>query len=89
MIAQKDNKIEELQNSIHEDENIADDENEQPAIGERARERIIENHEQIDALQNERELEEGTSLGERVRNILKKYGFTVSAVGMTVSALTI
>ena len=36
LIAQKDNKIEELQNSIHEDENIADDENEQPAIGERA-----------------------------------------------------
>ena len=43
-----------------------------------------------------RELEEGTSLRERVRNIFKKYGFTVSAVvlavgkmiGMIVSALS-
>ena len=34
-----------------------------------------------------RELEEGTSLRERVRNIFKKYGFTVSAVVLAVGKM--
>ena len=97
LIAQKDEEIEKLQQSIQDDRDIADDENENPAIRERARERIAENQEQIDALENERErLEERLSLRERVRNIFKKYGFTVSAVvlavgttiGVIVSTLT-
>ena len=46
---------------------------------ERARERIIEYQDRIDALQNERgELDKGVSLRARVRKIFKKYGFTVS-----------
>ena len=58
----EDNELEELQKSIQEERGIADDEKDQ-AIRERARERIIEYRERIDALENEREeLEEGTSL---------------------------
>ena len=60
----EDNELEELQKSIQEERGIADDEKDQ-AIRERARERIIEYRERIDALENEREeLEEGTSLKE-------------------------
>ena len=90
-------EIEEKQKSIKEDRGIADDENEDQAIRERVRERVIGNRERNVAPENKREeLEEGTSLRERVRNIFKKYGFTVSAVvlavgrtiGMIVSALT-
>ena len=52
---------------------------------DRVRERIADNQEQIDALENERgELEERLPLRERVNNILKKYGFTVTAVVLVV-----
>ena len=94
-IAEKEKEIEGKQKSIQENRGIDDDENEDRATRERAR--IIENQERIDAVENEREeLEEGTSLRERVRNIFKKYGFTVSAIvlavgttiGVTVSSLT-
>ena len=62
MIAQKDKEISELQKSIREDKRIADDENEHPSERGRARERITEKREQIDALENEREeLEESAS----------------------------
>ena len=54
LIAQEDNEIEELQKSIQEDWGIADDENEDRATRERLKERIIENQERIDALENER-----------------------------------
>ena len=94
-IAEKEKEIEGKQKSIQENRGIDDDENEDRATRERAR--IIENQERIDAVENEREeLEEGTSLRERVRNIFKKYGFTVStivlavgtAIGVTFSSLT-
>lgn len=74
LITQKDTEIEELQKSIQEDRGIAEDENEDQAIREKVIERNV-------ALDNDREeLEEGASQRVRVRNILKKYGFTVSAV---------
>ena len=88
LIAQKEKEIEELQKSIREDEEIANDENEQPSIRERAREKIAEKLEQIDALENERdELEERVSLREKVKNIFKKYGFTVAAVFLAVGTV--
>ena len=88
LIAQKEKEIEELQESIREDEEIANNENEQPSLRERAREKIAEKLEQIDALENEREeLEEGVSLREKVKNIFKKYGFTVTAVVLAVSTV--
>ena len=85
LIVQKEKEIEELHKSIREDEEIINNENEQPSERERARERIIEKREQIDALENERdELEERLSLREKVKNIFKKYGFTVTAVFLAV-----
>ena len=81
LIVQKEKGIEELQKSIREDEEIANNENEEPSVRERAREKIAEKLEQIDAIENERdELEERVSLREKVKNIFKKYGFTVAAV---------
>ena len=66
-------QIEEKQNSIQEAQGVAHDENEEQTI--RERERITENQERINVLESKRELEEGTSLRERVRNIFKKYCF--------------
>ena len=73
LITQKEKEIEELHKSIREDEEIANNENEQPSVRERAREKKAEKLEQIDALENERdELEERVSLREKVKNIFKK-----------------
>ena len=52
LIAEKEKKMEEKQKSIQEDRGIADDENEYQDLRERARERIKENQEQIDAFEN-------------------------------------
>ena len=88
LIAQKDKEISELHNSILEDDEIANNKNEQPSVRERARERITEKREQIDALVNEREeLEERLLLREKVKNIFKKYGFTVTAVFLAVGTV--
>ena len=88
LIAQKEKEIEELQKSIREDEEIANNENEQPSVRERAREKIAEKLEQIDAIENERdEIEERVSLREKVKNIFKKYGFTVAAVFLAVGTV--
>ena len=88
LIVQKEKEIEELQKSIREDEEIANNENEQPSERERAREKIAEKLEQISALEDERdELEERVSLREKVKNIFKKYGFTVAAVFLAVGTV--
>ena len=58
MIAEKEKKMEEKQKSIQEDRGIADDENEYQDIRERARERIKENQEQIDAFENGQKLKQ-------------------------------
>ena len=88
LIVQKEKEIEELHKSIREDEEIANNENEQPSVRERAREKINEKLEQINALENERdELEERVSLREKVKNIFKKYGFTVTAVFLAVGTV--
>ena len=88
LIVQKEKEIEELQESIREDEEIENNENEQPSVRERAREKIAEKLEQINALENERdELEERVSLREKVKNIFKKYGFTVTAVFLAVGTV--
>ena len=88
LIVQKEKEIEELHKSIREDEEIANNENEQPSVRERAREKIAEKLEQIGALENEREeLEERVSLREKVKNIFKKYGFTVTAVFLAVGTV--
>ena len=88
LIVQKEKEIEELQESIREDEEIANNENVELSIRERAREKIAEKLEQIDAIENEREeLEERLSLREKVKNIFKKYGFTTAAVFLAVGTV--
>ena len=73
LVALKEKEIEELQESIREDEEIANNENEEPSVRERAREKIAEKLEQTDAVENEREeLEERLSLREKVKNIFQK-----------------
>lgn len=69
LIAQK-----ELQKSIQDDQGIVDDKSEDQAIRGRAkRKENKKNQELIDALENEiEELEEGTSLIERVRKHLQE-----------------
>ena len=85
LIVPKEKEILELHESIREDEEIANNENEKPSVRERAREKIAEKIEQINALENEREeLEERLSLREKVKNIFKKYGFTTAAVFLAV-----
>ena len=59
LIVQKEKEIEELHKSIREDEEIANNENEQPSVRERTREKIAEKLEQINALENERDELEG------------------------------
>ena len=92
LIQQKDEEIEEIDQNLRDDQEIVDNENEEPAVRERTREKIKEKTEQRNALLNERErLEEGLSLRERVKDIFKKYGFTVAAVllavGTTIGAI--
>ena len=88
LLVLKEKEIETLQESIQEDEEIANNENEQPSVRKRAQEKIAEKLEQIDALENERdELEERVSLREKVKNIFKKYGFTVAAVFLAVGTV--
>ena len=88
LLVLKEKEIEKLQESIREGEEIANNENEQPSVRERAKEKIAEKLEQIDALENEREeLEERVSLREKVKNIFKKYGFTVAAVFLAVGTV--
>ena len=87
MIQQKDAEIEKEDKNIQEDQRIADDENEEPVVRERAREKAQESREKKNELVNEREqLRKGLSirerieyLGERIKEIFKKYG-TVTAI---------
>lgn len=72
LIALKDKEIEELQKSIQENREISDDENEDRAIGERARERITKNQKRIDALEK---FEEGTLLRLKSEKHMKEIWF--------------
>ena len=87
-----DEEIEELEKALQEDTLIADDENKQPSVRERARERITEDTERRDQLEQEREkLVEKLPLRERIKELFKKHGFTlatvVTAVGLTIGVL--
>ena len=91
-IQQKAQQREELTKTIEEDTKIAENENEQPSVRDQARERITENtkreaqlgQEQNQLEQERDQLEEKLPLRERVKNILKKYGWTLQAVALAV-----
>ena len=67
---------------------IMNDENEDPAERERARERLTEKRQKISNLENERyAIEKKLPLRERVKNIFKRYGFTVTAILLPVGLI--
>ena len=85
MLSQNEKEIEEFDKIIQEEQRVANDENEEPFVRERAREKIKEKTEKKNELVKEREqLREQLSLRERVKEIFKKYGFTVTAVLLAV-----
>lgn len=63
-------QIEEKQKSNWENQELTDDESEDPATREQAREKVAQETQQLDALGKERgDLEEGTSLRESGKHL--------------------
>ena len=86
LIAEKDKEIDEQNKTIQEDVRIANDENLDPAIREGVLERIKQQFKRLFKLEKDRDaLVGGLTLRERVKNIFKKYGFTVTAIVLAVS----
>ena len=94
-IQQKAQQQEELDKTIEEAQKVADDENEQPSVRSQARERVTENTARKAQLRQEQnqlerkrdQLEEKLPLRERVKNIFKKYGWTLQAVALAVGVV--
>ena len=81
-----DKVIEELEKTLQEDTRVANDENEEPSVRERARERVTENTERRDELVQERErIVEKLPLRERIIEVFKKYGWTLKVLFLAAS----
>ena len=92
LIEVTDKEIKELDKTLQEDTRVANDENEQPSVRERARERITENTKRRTQLVQERErIVEKLPFRERLKEFFKQNGFTLAtvatAVGITIGAL--
>ena len=90
----KDEEIEEANKALQGDQRVANDENEEPFVRDRARERITENTERITQLNNEREqILEKVPLWERIKEIFTKYGWTLKvlfiAAGTVIGAVSL
>ena len=72
-----------LQNE--EDQKIIQDENAPPSERQAAEGRIVERNEELDRLQGK--IESAMSLRERVREIFKKHGLTITAIVIAVGAI--
>ena len=78
-------KADELNQHITEDLRIIEDENTSPSEREAARERLAVRNEELETLNEEIEARERQRpLLERVKDIFKKYGWTLQAVAMAV-----
>ena len=87
-----DQDIEELAKTIEDDTRVADDENEDPVVRYRARERVTDNTDRKDQLVQKKErILEKVPLRDRLKDLFKKHGFTiatvVTAVGITIGVL--
>ena len=87
-------EAEELKRKIEEDKRDIEDENTSPSEREAAKGRVAENTDKLARLKPQiQEREEALPLRERVKNIFKKYGWTLQAValavGVVVSALAL
>ena len=77
--------IEELKRKIEEDRRIMDDENSSRQLKQAAAVRVSENTDELAGLVEQvQEREEALPLRERVKNIFKKYGWTLQAVALAV-----
>ena len=86
---ERQEREQEIRQERQEQEEIANDENAQQDERQQARERVLELDQEINEIENEREeeIERLTltdKLREKVKEIFKKYGFTVTAVLLAV-----
>ena len=87
--AERQEREEEIREERQEQEEIANDENAPQDERQQARERVLELDQEINEIENEREeeierLSLTDKLREKVKEIFKKYGFTVTAVLLAV-----
>ena len=87
--AERQEREEEIRQKRQEQDKIANDENTPQAERQQARERVLELDQEINEIENEREeeierLSLTDKLREKVKEIFKKYGFTVTAVLLAV-----
>ena len=87
--AERQEREEEIREERQEQEEIANDENAPQDERQQARERVLELDQEINEIENEREeeierLSLTNKLREKVKEIFKKYGFTVTAVLLAV-----
>ena len=76
---------EEIKRKIEEDRRIMDDENSSRQLKQAAAVRVSENTDELAGLVEQiQEREEALPLRERVKNIFKKYGWTLQAVALAV-----
>ena len=76
---------ESLKRKIEEDRRLIEDENTSSSEREAAKDRVAENTDEIARLEPQiQEREEALPLRERVKNIFKKYGWTLQAVALAV-----
>ena len=81
-------EAEELKRKIEEDKRDIEDENTSPSEREAAKGRVAENTDALARLEPQiQEREEALPLRERVKNIFKKYGWTLQAVALAVGVV--
>jgi hypothetical protein len=86
VIQENTERVQELQGVVATDRETIDDPNTSESRPQEARERNEERLSEIDELEREnRELENRKPLRERIKAIFKKYGFTVTAIGLAVA----
>ena len=85
LLNELDERYETLKRENEEDRKVVDDDNATSSDKQAATERIIEREEEMERLEPQiQEREEALPLRERVKNIFKKYGWTLQAVALAV-----
>ena len=80
--------MEELETKIAEDKRVIEDENTSPSERAAAEARLLENEAELDRINTEIEVRERQKpLLERVKDIFKKYGWTLQAIFVAVGVI--
>ena len=75
-----------VEDSIAQNKEVANDQNEYEYVRSRAREKIDEGNKRLAELERENERLEPKCLPEKIKDIFRKYGFTVGAIALAVGA---